>query len=198
MEEVLIRLLKKERISSILKTVECHYKDLHCIDIFYIKDGQYYIARSFYTDSWVAMRPVGPDTAQDGNIIMETIEDVATILTFNSAISWKSQASPTVELLKEIYNLIVEQSKQFITDLFAEHATLIHQINFTFTPVPQMIVTLMQNDRFLGAVTVDMLGHVQLLNHTDYFVEILVDEINRNCVKSVYKELRQCLPEAYK
>lgn len=198
MEDILVGLLKKERVSSIMKSHESHYKDLHCVDVHYVKDGGYYIARSFYTDAWIAIRPVGPEIASDGNVIMDSIYDVATITKFNDVLTWKAQPHVSPEMLKEIYNLVVMQSKSFVEELFGPYGELIHCINFTFTPIPMMIVTLTRGTSWLGAVSVDMQGNVRMLNRTDAFVELLVDEINRGCVKSIYKEFVQCLPEVYK
>ncbi len=198
MEDILVGLLKKERVSSIMKSVESHYKDLHCISVFYVRDGGYYIARSFYTDAWIAMRPVGPEVSSDGNIIMDSVHDIATIIKFADVLTWKAQPHVTSEMLEEIYRLVIEQSRSFVEDLFGIHVDLIHNINFTFTPFPQMIVTLQRGGRWLGAVSVNMQGDVRLLNRTDPIAELLVNEINRGCMKSIYKEFVRCLPEAYK
>lgn len=198
MERLLISLLKKEKISSIMKSVSASYRDLHCVDVFYVKDGQYYIARSFYTDAWLAPNPIGPLVAEEGYILADSLEDVAYVRSYGVDVArWKRVPSLTDKDVAKIYSAITDRARSFVESTLREYSSLIHTANFTFVPVPMTIVTLAVDGFFLGSISVDVYGHVSLIHKTNDNLDRLILRVNATTAKSMYKEFMKCLPKAY-
>lgn len=195
MRDVLMYILKRDGISSILKTLECAHRDLHCIDVYYVKDGGYYIARSFYTDAWISAQPIGPKISESGNIIMDTISDVATVRRFEDVSSWKSFNTLDSAALEIIYEALIMQSKRFIVELFQDYSCIVHSVNFIFIPVPSIVVTLVKEEEFLGSVSVDLTGKLTLLNCVNNSVVALVNSLNHSNSQSYYRGFVKCLQE---
>ena len=198
MVQILLSLLKKAKVSSILKVVESDYRDLNCADVFYTKGGTYFVARAFYTDAWISSRPIGPELSVDGYLSVDGVESIATIFTFDNSKSWMAFPPLPVELLKNVYKLVERQAISFISPVFGQYVELVTATKFTFTPTPSIIVTLCNSDGLLGTCTVQLDGSVQLLFATSSAICKIIEDISSSTYKSLYKEMLKCLPEVYR
>lgn len=188
MKDIITGLLKPEKITAVVSSNTISYRDLHHIDLRYVKAGKFYRAQAFYTEMWVAKTPVGPVIAHDGNIIMDTLADVATIEEYSDASELKQVSEMQEHHLQEIYKYLDGYATLFASKHLGEFRPLLYRAHFTFTPVPQVIVTLAQDGEFQGSVAIAMNGEVRLLTRTNFSVDILVEELRRKCDNTVYKE----------
>lgn len=189
MEDIIIGLLKPEKVSAFVSSKSVSYRDLSHMDLRYVKDGKFYRAQSFFTTMWVAKTPTGPIISPDGTIIMNTLADVAIIKEYSNMIELKRAPEMQEHHIAEVYNGLDHYASQFALERLGKHKDLLHRVSFTFTPVPQIIVALSQGDAFLGSITITMNGEVNLLTRTSYSVDVIVEELKQKCNSSMYKEI---------
>ena len=188
MKSVILSLLGKENISSILKCNVISYHDLSLCEIKYVKDSKYYIASSFYTPVWIAATPAGPSNVQ-GEVIMNSIYDVAAIRIFDDPYAWRSAKSPKRDDLKKVYQTLTERAKEYFMNLLTEsERSKVHSLAFSLTPLPAVMVSLVENGILLGSLAMTLKGEAYVILDTDSKVNSFVTVLNSRLFKQKNKE----------
>lgn len=188
MKNIVLRLLADEKVDSVFKVVETTWKDLTCIEVFYIKDKQYLVSRSFCTDMWISNQPFGPVVSDGGYLQCNILEDVASIFFYATNTEWRAHPLCTQEHLAKMYEYLNSYAKQIADKALGPHAEEIYNVRFTFSPSYMIIVTLVYKSVLLGSLSIDLQGHASVLTATVPNVYAIVNQINMN-LKPMYKEL---------
>lgn len=188
MQDVLLRFLREEQVSSILKVVSCSWRELTCMEVFYTKQGQYCVARSFCTDTWISGNPLGNPGYLDGYLSLTCLEDVATVFCYATVDSWKKHQCYSERQIQMIYSVLGTYARSIAENVLGDDADKISTVRFAFTPTPVIIVSLVSKSVFLGALSITLTGHAQTLTATASCVRNIVANINVK-PKSMYKEI---------
>ena len=188
MRQILLRLLEDEKIDSVFKVVQSTWKDLSCIEIYYVKAGVYFVSRSFCTDTWVSSQPFGPMLTDEGYMIVHCLQDVAEIFEYVDAISWRQHRQCTEDNLSRIYQYFDSYAQEFVEKTVGFCSNQVSGVKFMLTPMPMVVITLMHKSILLGSISIDLNGNARVLTATVPSVIALVNQINMK-VKPMYKEI---------
>ena len=190
MKNIIISLLSKENISSILHCKVEEFKDLGYCDVRYVKEGQYYIANSFFTPAWIAPTPAGPKVDRNENFIIDSVYDVATVRVFENPIQWKAVPFISKVHLQKIYDELDVKASNFINNLSQPKRLdkYIHSVKFTLTPLPTIIVSLVKDKEFIGSIAVPMVGMAYVIVKANDLVEDYVSYFNQMLSAVRYEE----------
>lgn len=188
MENIIISFLRKEKVTSILCTHKVTYRELTGVDIYYVKDGKYYVATSFYTDAWMAREPIGPVANWDGKVWAESIYDVATIAVYNDVVDWKAHADVTKEYLQRFYEYVNGCARVSADRLLSQYKNLIYKTDFLLLPSPMILVVLARGDQYLGTISISMDGYSRAVATANDVITDVLEFLSYNANHQIYKE----------
>lgn len=164
MREVVLSLIQKERVNSIISITDIEYKDLHILEICYVKDNKYCKVRTYYTDLWASDSPLGPIGHDSSKISFESLSDISTIIKYDSISELERSPRLQKEELKMIYDVLHRGAIEFVNKYINVPGIKIPRAKFTFTPVPTIVLMVYDNqDRFSGTIAYTLDGTVRVV-----------------------------------
>lgn len=176
MQVFLLRMLKKQRLGSILENWTTRSRDLFCTEAVYVKDGKYFRVRSFHTHMWMSPYPTGPVTEGD-YLCMERLEDIASITEFSSYREASRFPRMTNDRLAAVHSLFDEKALEVVSKLLRSTTLQICSVAFNFSPTPVIITSVMENSEFLGSLAVTLVGGITILTATSPRLQEVISEL---------------------
>lgn len=192
MNQILKTLLRNEKVTAIVSSTEVSYRELSCVDVAYIKDTKYCVARSFCTAMWASASPLGPD-AQETLVRCQTLTDVATIYEFADIISSRSLQKVTDVQLALLYSKLDEYARGFVLSSVDMQGATAADITFSFAPIPTIVVSVVDRNEILGTFAIQTHGQASVLLKVSERLQQIVDGYNLNTARPIYKELIECI-----
>lgn len=198
MENFITGLVMSSGATAIKETKTVSYRDLYCTDISYVADGQFMIARSFWTHMWAAPTVKGPARYPNGVLKMRTISDIAIVFKCATVAEWKHFKGVKREDIQCLYTEF-EASARTLVERWFESAELpsnmLSSISFRLVPTPSLVVAITREYNFLGSLIIDAQNNVEVATRTsDDIYEVVRILMNNAPALPVYKErLLKCV-----
>ncbi len=194
MLEVLLGLLAKEKpaVSAVIDCRQVKHRDLSIIEVRYVRDGQYYAAKSYATSSWVARTPMGPVLNLDGTIKIDTIEDVAEVDTYSTAADLRRRPWPCEDSLVRLQEQLDRASLELIKKHYPMLQDVLYIATFSYTPFPTVQVCFARGDsckQFIGTAALDMMGNTQVLSKASDEMDDIYDVLRCVCLPAFQEEM---------
>lgn len=186
MEFVLYNLLTTLGITAVVEVERVRYRELSAVCYKYIHDGEYCKTTSFYTTSWIGPSPFGPSLSEDGDMVVATLEDIATIEKYNSLRELKLASAITQTELKGWYKEVDVRALAKMKELFIGFEGHIVEASFSFYPTPCIIVSLSRDRKVLGSLAVQSSGDIMVLSHTSAEIFDIVDSIKMKALPGAF------------
>lgn len=143
-------LLKKERPDFISDMRTVSEGPLTAATIKYAKDGKYFVANTYFTDSWVSATPY----PKPGQVVRE-LSDVCDIKEFKTRTLMESYPIVTKQDLRDFYMGLQIAATKSLKHLFAEneYGDLV-KATVQLSPILSVLVSVWNGEDFIGSILV--------------------------------------------
>lgn len=180
MHDVILEFLRGENVSAVLSVTSASYRELSCVEYRYIKDGNIYMARVYFTVAWISMSPLGPThqtTSDMGVDSLGTFEDIADIQQYLSVVELKRVPAITSSQLESFYCTLSQQAEEYARKVLAGSDCQIVMSHFSFLPHPHVMVALTSDRTYLGSVSVSVNGNIEVVSCYDSSLHPIINSL---------------------
>lgn len=171
MVNAMVKLISEERgVVAMSNPSIATYRDLNCVEVMYCRKRQYNLARSFFTQMWIASTPQGP-IIEDGYLCMDELADIACIISCPTLQEIKRIHSISTRDLQMLYTFYEYKADYVVQQMLKLPKSMEYEATFTFTPKPLIVVSAFTSNHYLGSFTVDLQGALTVVSATSSQLE---------------------------
>lgn len=194
MLDIVLGILAKAKptITSIIDCRTVTHRDLSIVEIRFVQSNSYFAARSYYTNTWIAPRPTGPEMNPDGTMKMDFIYDIATISTYPTSAALAGRRWPDKGTLIQVQEGLDNAALELVRSNYPLLQDNIHKAVFSFSPVPTILVTLTKGQRFkslIGTIAIDVGGHIFVTSRAMPEIDAIAHTMRGICLPPLAEEL---------
>lgn len=156
MFNVFRQMIQKEKPDYVLemKTSTCRQLEASCCK--FAKNQRFYVAMTFYTDTWISPNPLGP--LAGGATTISCLEDVATVSEFSSKSLCLNYPAVSSQDLQEYLNHANRQFSSQVAGLIEPQGNDEFSYKLLVAPVPAFVVKIVNNASLVGTILVNTDG----------------------------------------
>ena len=150
MFNVFRQMIQKEKPDYVLemKTSTCRQLEVSCCK--FAKSQRFYLATTFYTDTWISANPLGP--LMGGATTISCLDDIATVTEFHSKTLCMGYPVVSTQDLQEYLDRANRQFASQVEGLLAPQGNDEFNYKLWVAPVPAFVVKIVNNTALVGTI----------------------------------------------
>ncbi len=183
MLDLFLNYLKKDGLTAVLYTHVSEYRDMQCLEVKYVKDNDYFHAKSFSNGIWLSPYINGCECSRIGLMVQDDIDDVCSTTKCESIAELKALQFINNEDLKQMYLNLEQSLKGKISNILKLDQNLIYKCRLVVNPKVGVEIVLISDGLNIGTLVLydnDSIGVLNVNDSTrDVFDNVVKAIMNR-------------------
>ena len=145
-------MIRKEEPTYIYSFSILHYEKIKIALCRYVKDNRYFMAYSYFTDSWISKNFAGPNVSELNN---GTLESIAVVESFDTLTECNNAVPPSEEHIEFCFDKMRGAIEELFSPIFTRNT---FGDDFTYSlslsPVPTVVVTVRNKSELVGTIAI--------------------------------------------